>query len=143
MIAATRVEILGAEWEGARQMRRVWGAVSAAHHGVGRIGSAPAAIATLVLLLVAGGCGLQVDVQVKEATPVSPKVRQVLAAGEGSWDLRTPPSRAEAGMPPGEPYVIYVSHDRQRDPPFCVHVLLPEGKRLDTPGRRRVRLPPR
>lgn len=88
-----------------------------------------AAGATLILLLSAGGC--VVEIEGKNEPPTSPKKERVLEAGEETWDLRIPPGREEAGMPRGEPYVIYEPHGWWRDPPLRAHILLPEGKRID------------
>ncbi len=89
----------------------------------------PAVVAVLVLLLGAGGCG--VEFSSGNPPKTSPKKERVLEAGEGTWDLRTPPSREEAGMPDGQEWVIYEPHGWW-PPPLRAHVLLPEGKRLDT-----------
>lgn len=71
--------------------------------------------------------------QIGGQEPASPKVGRVLEAGEGSWDLRAPPSREEAGMPTGESVVIYEPHGwLWWDRSLRTHVLLPEGKRIDT-----------
>ncbi len=94
------------------------------------MGFAVSAVAAFMLLCVAGGCSVKVER--KNAPPTSPKKERVLEAGEGTWDLRAPPSREEAGMPDGEPYVIYEARGWWRETPISTHVLLPEGKRIDT-----------
>lgn len=94
------------------------------------MGFAVSAVAAFMLFSVAGGCS--VEVGRKNEPPTSPKKERVLEAGEGTWDLRIPPGREEAGMPDGEPYVIYEARGWWRETPISTHVLLPEGKRIDT-----------
>lgn len=71
------------------------------------------------------------EVGPKNEKPTSPKKERVLEAGIGTWDLRTPPSRKEAGMPPDETVVIYERGGWWRTPPIRARVLLPEGKRVE------------
>lgn len=87
-------------------------------------------VALLCLLLIGVGCS--VEVGRKNDLPTSPKKERVLETGAGTWDLRTPPSREEAGMPPGETVVIYDRHGGWWDATLIrARVLLPEGKRLE------------
>jgi hypothetical protein len=87
-------------------------------------------VALLCLLLIGVGCS--VEVGRKNDLPTSPKKERVLETNEGTWDLRTPPSREEAGMPSGQPYVIYEAQGWWHETPIQAQVLLPEDKRVDT-----------
>ncbi len=71
------------------------------------------------------------EVGPKNEKLTSPKKERVLEAGIGTWDLRTPPSREEAGMPPDETVVIYEGGGWWRTPPIRARVLLPEAKRME------------
>ncbi len=71
------------------------------------------------------------EVGPKNEKPTSPKKERVLKAGKETWDLRTPPSRKEAGMPPGETVVIYERGGWWRTFPIRARVLLPEAKRVE------------
>ncbi len=93
-------------------------------------GAALAFVLALVLMLGAGGCSVKIDSG--NPPPTSPKKEWVLEAGEGTWDLRTPPSREEAGMPVGEEWVIYEDAGAFYSHDILAHVMLPEGKRIDT-----------
>jgi hypothetical protein len=85
-------------------------------------------------LLIAGfavaalvGCSVSVG---DPPRPTSAKVAEVMASGQGEFDLTTPPSRAEAGMPDGEDTVTY-----ENKTPFQVKVRLPETKELNVSSR--------
>lgn len=88
-----------------------------------------ACVATAFLMILdLGGCTLTT----RDRPPVSEKVSQVLEAGEGHFDLTRPPSRAEAGMPPGQELVAYEDDAR---PAFRVRASLPEGAELDVDAK--------
>ncbi|MGQ0624474.1 MAG: hypothetical protein ACT4PP_07465 [Sporichthyaceae bacterium] len=59
--------------------------------------------------------------------PTSQKERAVLESGRGQFDLRTPPSREEAGFP--EEVTAFAYQELGGDP-FVVDVLLPGGTTL-------------
>jgi hypothetical protein len=61
----------------------------------------------------------------------SAKVAEVMASGQGEFDLTTPPSRAEAGMLDGEETVTYENKKK----PFQVKVRLPETKEINVSSR--------
>lgn len=75
-------------------------------------------------LLTLGGCRVESGGPETE----SEKVEQVLEAGQGEFDLTSPPSRAEAGLPAGRTHITYEQPDKR---PFQVRVALPEGHQLD------------
>lgn len=81
-------------------------------------------VAVAAGLLTLGGC--RVDTGERETG--SEKVAQVLEAGRGEFDLTSPPSRAEAGLPAGRTQITYEQPDKR---PFQVRVSLPEGHQLD------------
>lgn len=86
-------------------------------------------LVALAVALAAGGCA----VEVVDQFPVSPKVAQVLDEGRGNWDLRSPPSREEAGIPSGEADVFYSPRGRANQQGIIrARVRLPEGKVMDT-----------
>lgn len=86
-----------------------------------------AALCAVVLAL--GGCSVSFG---SGGTPNprldSAKEKQVVREGFGRFDLRTPPSRAEAGVPDG---TSFSSYQRDRDDPFRIEVDLPGDRRLD------------
>jgi len=67
-----------------------------------------------------------------QRSSASTKVEQMRAEGRVEFDLTSPPSRAEAGLPEGSREVVYELLDRG---PFQVRVLLPEQRELDFPVR--------
>ncbi len=69
------------------------------------------------------------EAEQKNSRPgTSQKVKDVLGSGQGVFDLRTPPSRAEAGMVDGPDLVSF--QDRGHEV-FRVQVLLPEDEVLE------------
>ncbi|GAA1663886.1 hypothetical protein GCM10009765_11670 [Fodinicola feengrottensis] len=83
----------------------------------------------LGFVLMLGGCTVTAGQQ-RETS--STKVREVLDARQGEFDLSTPPNRDEAGMPARASTVTYQRPDHQ---PFQLKVRLPAGKELDVSAR--------
>ena len=75
-------------------------------------------------LMAATACDVESDELATD--PKAP----INAAGVESWDLRTPPTRADVGMKDGEDFVAYEDHANPRP----IEVLLPQGHSLELDG---------
>jgi hypothetical protein len=87
-----------------------------------------ALVAAGTVLLTLGGC----TVNTGEREAGSAKVEQMREQGRTEFDLTSPPSRVEAGLPAGRSEVTYELSDRQA---FRVRVGLPDGHELDLDAR--------